>query len=75
MIRSVVLGTSLVVVMTAACSRPTGTLQSATEAMGAGQMNSIAFSGTGKWYQFGQAPNPTLPWPQFDVSELTTTVN
>ena len=38
-------------------------------------MNSIEFSGTGKWYQFGQAPNPTLPWPQFDVSAFTATVN
>jgi glyoxylase-like metal-dependent hydrolase (beta-lactamase superfamily II) len=75
MTRSVVLVIPLVVVTAAACSRPTGTLQSATEAMGAAQMNSIAFSGTGKWYQFGQAPNPTLPWPQFDVSEFTTTVN
>lgn len=75
MIRSVVLVTSLVAMMAAACSRPTGTVQSATEAMGAAQMNSIAFSGTGKWYQFGQAPNPTLPWPPFDVSEFTTTVN
>jgi glyoxylase-like metal-dependent hydrolase (beta-lactamase superfamily II) len=43
--------------------------------MGAAQMNSIEFTGTGKWYQFGQAPNPTLPWPQFDVSAFTTTVN
>jgi glyoxylase-like metal-dependent hydrolase (beta-lactamase superfamily II) len=75
MIRSVVLVMPLVVVMAVGCSRPTGTLQSATETMGAAQMNSIAFSGTGKWYQFGQAPNPTLAWPQFDVSEFTTTVN
>ena len=76
MSRSVVLVTSLAVVMAAAaCSQPTGTLQSATEAMGAAQMNSIAFSGTGTWYQFGQAPNPTLPWPQFDVSAFSTTVN
>jgi glyoxylase-like metal-dependent hydrolase (beta-lactamase superfamily II) len=38
-------------------------------------MTSVQFSGTGRWFQFGQAPNPTLPWPQFDVSSYTATVD
>ena len=38
-------------------------------------MKSIEFSGTGRWFQFGQAPSPTLPWPQFDVSSYTATIN
>ena len=59
----------------AACSQPAGTLDAASEALGAAQMKSIEFSGTGRWFQFGQAPSPTLPWPQFDVSAFTTTVN
>ncbi len=58
-----------------ACSRPTGTLEAATEALGATELQSIQYSGTGRWYQFGQFPNPTLPWPQFDVTNFTATVN
>jgi len=62
-------------VVSAACARPAGTLEAATEALGAAELQSIEFSGTGRWFQFGQAPNPTLPWPQFDVSSFTATVN
>lgn len=60
----------------AACSsRETGTLQTAAAALGVNELKSIEFSGTGYWYQFGQAPAPTLPWPQFDVSGYTATIN
>ncbi|HEY6507433.1 MAG TPA: MBL fold metallo-hydrolase [Vicinamibacterales bacterium] len=73
--RPVVSIASVAVLVMVGCSGPTGTLQSASEALGVAQVNSVEFSGTGKWYQFGQAPNPTLPWPQFDVSSYTATVN
>jgi glyoxylase-like metal-dependent hydrolase (beta-lactamase superfamily II) len=59
----------------AACGPRAGTLEATNEALGAAQITSIQFSGTGRWYQFGQAPNPTLPWPQFDVSTYTATVD
>ena len=62
-------------VLTWACSRPAGTLEAATEALGATELRSIEYSGTGRWFQFGQAPGPTLPWPQFDVSSFTATVD
>src|SRR5262245_11212786 len=58
-----------------ACSEPAGTLHGPSEALGAADVQSIEFSGSGKWYQFGQAPSPTLPWPQFDVERYTATVN
>src|SRR5262245_14342230 len=51
------------------------TLGAATTALGATDVKSIEYSGTGKWFQFGQAPNPTLPWPAFDVSAFTATVH
>jgi hypothetical protein len=38
-------------------------------------MKSIEYSGTGRWFQFGQAPSPTLPWPQHDVSAYTAAIN
>jgi glyoxylase-like metal-dependent hydrolase (beta-lactamase superfamily II) len=64
-----------IVAASAACGPRAGTLEAANAALGTAQINSIQFSGTGRWYQFGQAPNPTLPWPQFDVSSYTATVD
>jgi glyoxylase-like metal-dependent hydrolase (beta-lactamase superfamily II) len=59
-----------------ACARTEpGTLQAATEALKANEVKSIEYSGTGKWFQFGQAPNPTLPWPAFDVSQFSAGIN
>jgi glyoxylase-like metal-dependent hydrolase (beta-lactamase superfamily II) len=64
-----------VALLAAACGPQAGSLQAANDALGAAQVNSIEFSGTGRWYQFGQAPAPGLPWPQFDVSSYTATIN
>jgi glyoxylase-like metal-dependent hydrolase (beta-lactamase superfamily II) len=59
-----------------ACAGPeAGTLQAATEALGAPELKSIEYAGAGKWFQFGQAPNPTLPWPAFDVSSFNAAIN
>ena len=62
-------------VATAACSKPAGTLAAAADTLKATDTKSIEFSGTGKWFQFGQAPNATLPWPQFDVASYTASIN
>jgi glyoxylase-like metal-dependent hydrolase (beta-lactamase superfamily II) len=67
--------TVAIVTASAACGPRAGTLEAANAALGTAQINSIQFSGTGRWYQFGQAPNPTLPWPQFDVSNYVATVD
>jgi glyoxylase-like metal-dependent hydrolase (beta-lactamase superfamily II) len=59
-----------------ACAGPqAGTMQAATESLGVAELRSIEYSGTGKWFQFGQAASPTLPWPAFDVSSFTATIN
>jgi glyoxylase-like metal-dependent hydrolase (beta-lactamase superfamily II) len=58
----------------AACSDPPTPLQSASTALSAATATSVEYSGTGKWFQFGQAPNPNEPWPAFDVSEYKATV-
>ena len=61
---------------TAGCSVfQTQGLTQAGEAAGVANIKSIEFSGTGRWYQFGQAPNPDLPWPPFDVKNYTTDIN
>ena len=61
--------------VSAACSKPAGTLEAAEETLGAANVKSIEYSGTGKWFQFGQAPNPTLPGPPFDVSSFKAAIN
>jgi glyoxylase-like metal-dependent hydrolase (beta-lactamase superfamily II) len=59
-----------------ACNRQeAGTLAAATETLGAANLKSIEFSGKGRWFQFGQAPSPALPWPPFDVSSYTATID
>ena len=61
--------------MLAAAGKPSGTLDSAIEALGADRIASIEYSGSGKWYQIGQEPSPTLPPPEFDVSSYIATIN
>lgn len=64
-----------IAMVSAACSKPAGTIEAAEETLGAATVKSIEYSGTGKWFQFGQAPNPTLPWPPFDVSSFKAAIN
>jgi glyoxylase-like metal-dependent hydrolase (beta-lactamase superfamily II) len=59
----------------AASDKPPGTLDSAIRALGADRIASIEYSGSGKWYQFGQEPSPTLPPPEFDVSSYIATID
>ena len=66
----------LVALYTGACATPEkGTLQAASAALGASELKSIQYTGKGRWFQFGQAPNPTMPWPEFDVTSFTASVN
>ena len=75
--RSVVVSLSLVLAaLSNACAREEpGTLHAATQALGAAELKSIEYTGTGKWFQFGQAPSPALPWPAFEVTAFTATLN
>jgi glyoxylase-like metal-dependent hydrolase (beta-lactamase superfamily II) len=72
--RIIVIAAALALV-SVSCSKPAGTLEAAEETLGAANLHSIEYSGTGKWFQFGQAPNPTLPWPPFDVSSFKATID
>jgi glyoxylase-like metal-dependent hydrolase (beta-lactamase superfamily II) len=59
----------------AAGGKQPGTVDSAIEALGADHVTSIEYSGSGKWYQFGQEPSPTLPPPEFNVSSYVATID
>jgi glyoxylase-like metal-dependent hydrolase (beta-lactamase superfamily II) len=50
-------------------------LQEVTDAAGVANIKSIEFSGTGRWYQFGQAPNPDSAWPPFEVKSFASDIN
>ncbi|WP_026607613.1 MBL fold metallo-hydrolase [Methylocapsa acidiphila] len=50
-------------------------LRDAATALGAANVKSIEFSGSGRWFQFGQAPIPNAPWPQFDVTSYVADIN
>ncbi|HNG60196.1 MAG TPA: MBL fold metallo-hydrolase [Cellvibrionaceae bacterium] len=50
-------------------------LQQADATLKAKATTSLTFKGTGAWYQFGQAPAPTLAWPKFDVSSYQADIN
>ncbi|ESS71264.1 beta-lactamase domain-containing protein [Methyloglobulus morosus KoM1] len=75
--RSTSSGVCLIISMLAiACSGPQlQSLQQGADASHPTNIKSIEFSGTGRWYQFGQAPNPDLPWPPFDVKSYTADIN
>lgn len=45
-----------------------GPLDRAATALGVDRIESLEFVATGRYYQFGQAPAPELPWPAFEVT-------
>ena len=56
-------------------SQAAPSLQEAAQVLGAEKARSLEYSGTGRWFQFGQAPAPTLAWPPFEVSRYTASLD
>ncbi len=61
-------------VVVSGCSRPSGAA-AAADAMGATNLNSVQFSGSGTNYAYGQAYTPGGPWPRFEVKTYTAAVD
>ena len=72
-IRTLVVGVALAVAVSG-CARQTG-VAAAAEAMGATQLNSIQFSGSGSNFAFGQAAAPGAPWPRFVVKTYDVAID
>jgi glyoxylase-like metal-dependent hydrolase (beta-lactamase superfamily II) len=51
------------------------TVQAAARAMGATNLNTIRYAGTGSTYGFQQAPVPGGPWPRFDANTYNVTID
>lgn len=67
-LRSMLSASILLISAAGALPAQAQTLQSAARALDAGATRSIQFTASGSWFQFGQAPDPSLPWPRFEVS-------
>lgn len=70
---ALVAGLALAIAVSA-CSKPSGAA-AAADAMGAANLNSIQFSGSGTNYAFGQAYSPGGAWPRFEVKTYTVAVD
>jgi hypothetical protein len=62
------------VVAGSGCSRKSGAA-AAADAMGATNLNSVQFSGSGTNYAFGQAYAPGGPWPRFEVKTYAVAID
>src|SRR5205823_8159898 len=51
------------------------TLDAAAAALGATNLKTIEFSGRGYDFMFGQAYDPTSPWPRFAVPRYTVSID
>jgi len=69
------MGLTMTLIAVGCSSLQTPSLQLAGDVAGVASVNAIEFSGTGRWYQFGQAPNPDLPWPPFDLKSYTASID
>lgn len=50
-------------------------LEGVSKAMGATDVNSIQYSGSGTTFAVGQSPAPGAPWPRFNVKSYTRVIN
>jgi len=61
--------------MTALAQDAKTVLGNASRAMGADNLKTVQFTGTGWEYTFGQAVNPKSPWPGYESRTYTRTIN
>ena len=43
--------------------------------LGAADLKTLEYSGSGYSFAFGQSPNPNMPWPKFNVKSYTKGIN
>jgi glyoxylase-like metal-dependent hydrolase (beta-lactamase superfamily II) len=51
------------------------TLDAIATAMGSTNLKTIQYSGNGSNFALGQSPNATAPWPRFNVTSYTASIN
>lgn len=73
-IPTLVVGIALAIAIAGCTRQPTG-VAAAAEAMGATNLNSIEYSGSGTNFAFGQAGAPGDRWPRFEVKTYAVAAN
>lgn len=73
-IPSLVVGIVLVIAISSCRQQPTG-VAAAAEAMGAMNLNTIEYSGSGSQFAFGQAASPGGRWPRFEAKTYAVAIN
>lgn len=68
---------SMLTLMTLAsrAAPPPVTLESSAAALQVAGTPSLRIGGTGRWFQFGQAPAPGQPWPAFELSRYSADID
>jgi glyoxylase-like metal-dependent hydrolase (beta-lactamase superfamily II) len=67
---------SLAAVSVAEDARVAGMVfEGASLRLGVDRIQSLEFDASGSYYQFGQAPAPELPWPEFEVDGYVATLD
>jgi glyoxylase-like metal-dependent hydrolase (beta-lactamase superfamily II) len=72
---TVLLGIAFSVLVFAQAQDSAAVIDAASKAMGAGNLHSIQYSGTGSVFMIGQNFRPNAPWPKFTVTKYVTSVN
>ena len=54
---------------------PKAVVSNASQALGADNLKTIEYSGSGYDFAIGQAPNPSSPWPKFNDKTYTRVIN
>jgi len=65
----------VLVISISGCAQPRTGIEAAAEAMGATNLNSIQYSGSGSLYSFGQAASPGERWPRWDAKTYAVAVD
>src|SRR5689334_10726117 len=50
-------------------------LDAAAAALRVDEIRTLEFEAAGRYYQFGQAPAPELPWPAFEVDNYVASID
>jgi glyoxylase-like metal-dependent hydrolase (beta-lactamase superfamily II) len=70
-----VLAVAIAAIQTTRAQDAKATLDGATQAMGATNLTSIQFTGSGTNNSYGQPWRPDMPWPAFKVTSYTAAIN
>ena len=50
-------------------------INNALKSLGASDLKTLEYSGSGYSFSFGQSPNPNMPWPKFNAKKYTKGIN